>query len=274
VSHEDARLSLVIPCYNDGRFVPAAVASVREDEPVEIVIVDDGSTDPDTLRVLDGLRESGIRVIRQDNAGLAAARMRGVAETSRRFVLCLDSDDELAPGALGALADALEADPGAAFALGSLALFGAQSDVRSFPPWDPWRLLYANHWTAHGLFRREELTAVGGWTLADCYEDWDLLLALAERDRRPVILDRVAVRYRQHAEARMRTRCRCRHAEVYAVLRVRHAALFARRAELARRSPAALWMRLTFPLVLGSRRLYPVAVNRQVDRLRAARAQS
>ena len=226
---DQARCSLVIPCFNDGAFVGGAIASVREDEPVEIVVVDDGSTDDATLAVLDDLRGRGIRVIRQDNAGLAAARMRGIAETSHRFVFCLDSDDELAPGALGALADALEANPAAAFALGSLELFGARSGVRAFPPWDPWRLLYANHWTAHGLYRREELTDVGGWTLADCYEDWDLLLALAERGRSPVIIDRVAVRYRQHERARMSTRCRDRHGEVYALLRSRHPALFRRR---------------------------------------------
>jgi glycosyltransferase involved in cell wall biosynthesis len=270
-SDSQARCSLVIPCFNDGLFVPGAIASVREDEPVEILVVDDGSTDAATLAVLDDLRGQGIRVIRQDNAGLAAARMRGVAETSAPFVLCLDADDELAPGALGALADAIEANPDAAFALGSLELFGARSEVRSFPPWDPWRLLYANHWTAHGLYRREELTAVGGWTLADCYEDWDLLLALAERGCSPVILRRVAVRYRQHETARMNSRCRQRHGEVYAILRSRHPALYGRRRELARRSSARLWQRIAFPLILGSRRLYPPVINRQVDRLRPAR---
>ena len=198
MSSDYVRYSVVIPCFNDGAFVPGAIASVREHDAVEIVVVDDGSTDPATLTVLDDLRGRGIRVIRQDNAGLAAARMRGVAETSAPFVLCLDSDDELAPGALGELADAIEANPDAAFALGSLELFGARSEVRTFPPWDPWRLLYVNHWTATGLYRREELTAVGGWTLADCYEDWDLLLALAEHGSSPVIVDRVAIRYRQH----------------------------------------------------------------------------
>ncbi len=269
--HDQARCSLVIPCFNDGAFVTDAVASVREDEPVELVIVDDGSNDPGTLAVLDRLRGEGIHVIQQKNAGLAAARMRGVAETSAPFVFCLDSDDELAPGALGLLADALEANPGAAFALGKLELFGARSEVRSFPPWDPWRLLYVNHWTAHGLYRRQELMAVGGWTLADCYEDWDLLLALAEHGSSPVILDDVAVRYRQHAGARMSTRCRHRHAEIYSLLRQRHRALFKRRRELARKSPAGFWIRVGFPLFLGSRRLYPLAINRQVDRVRAVR---
>ena len=233
--------------------------------------MDDGSTDAATLAVLDDLRGRGIRVIRQDNAGLAAARMRGIAETSAPFVLRLDSDDELAPGALGALADALEASPGAAFALGALELFGARSEVRAFPPWDPWRLLYANHWTAHGLYRREELTAVGGWTLNDCYEDWDLLLALAERGRSPVIIERVAVRYRQHHVARMSTRCRERHGEVYAILRSRHPALYRRRRELVSLFTGSSRQRVAFPLFLGSRRLYPRVVNRQVDRFRPVR---
>ena len=61
-----ARVAVVVPCFNDGALIREALRSVREDEPVELVVVDDASTDPATLEVLDGLRAEGVRVIRHE----------------------------------------------------------------------------------------------------------------------------------------------------------------------------------------------------------------
>src|SRR5918999_2757642 len=99
-----ARVAVVIPCHDDGPLAVAAVESIDEQEPVEVVVVDDGSTDPATAEALDGLRARGVSVVRQENAGLGAARMAGVAATSAPYVYPLDSDDLLEPGALAALA--------------------------------------------------------------------------------------------------------------------------------------------------------------------------
>src|SRR5438132_6777772 len=73
------RVAIVIPCYNDQRFLPEALATIDGEEPTEVVVVDDGSDDPATLRLLDSLEQAGIRVLHQHNAGPAAARMAGVA---------------------------------------------------------------------------------------------------------------------------------------------------------------------------------------------------
>src|SRR5579863_3389457 len=94
------RLSVVIPCFNHGEFLPEAVASVtplrRED--VELVVVDDGSTDGRTREEMDRLREKGINVIRQENMGLAAARNAGIRAAAAEYILPLDADNRLRPG--------------------------------------------------------------------------------------------------------------------------------------------------------------------------------
>jgi glycosyltransferase involved in cell wall biosynthesis len=70
------KVSMVIPCFNHGEFLAEAVASVtgivRDD--VELIVVDDGSTDERTRRELDKLVAQGIKVVRQENKGLAVAR--------------------------------------------------------------------------------------------------------------------------------------------------------------------------------------------------------
>ena len=90
-------VSVVIPTYNYGRFIADAIRSVigQTRQPSEIIVVDDGSTD-DTAAVV---REFGdaVRYIRQDNAGVCAARNRGVSESTSELVSFLDSDDTFEP---------------------------------------------------------------------------------------------------------------------------------------------------------------------------------
>ena len=80
---KQARVAVVIPCFNDGEFVADAAHSVREPEPVELVVVDDGSTDEHTREVIARLDREGVRVIQHTrNRGVSAARMTGVAATT------------------------------------------------------------------------------------------------------------------------------------------------------------------------------------------------
>jgi glycosyltransferase involved in cell wall biosynthesis len=104
-SSGDAPLvSVVIPCCNQGRFLGEAIASVgRQTYPrVELIVVDDGSTD-DTSTVAASL---GVRCIRQENRGQAAAKNRGAAEATGEYVVFLDADDRLLPHGLEANVDA------------------------------------------------------------------------------------------------------------------------------------------------------------------------
>lgn len=99
------RLSLVIPVYNVARFLPRCLESLAALVPAadEIVVVDDGSTD-DCPRILCEFQSQlpQMRVIRQDNGGLSAARNTGLDAASGTFLAFVDSDDFLEPNAYAA----------------------------------------------------------------------------------------------------------------------------------------------------------------------------
>ncbi len=244
------RVAVVIPCYNDGAHVAAAVASARAQEPCEIVVVDDGSDQPATIAALDSLRAESIRVVSQDNAGLSEARMAGVRETTAPYVHPLDADDRLAPDALKTLADALDAEPQASLAWGDLESFGARQCLyRTAPELDPWRITYLTEIPGTPLVRRSALLAVEGWDMGSGYEDWDLFLKGAEHGWTGVRVPRVTLYYREHVNGRMYVESRRRHRDLRALLRRRHAALFARRSGAWRRSPAHWGVKIAWPLI-------------------------
>ena len=187
-----------------------------------------------------------MRLIRQANAGVAAALRAGTAAATTPYVFILNSDDLAEPGALAALADALDADPGADFAFGWIHFFGDVDFVARQPDWNPWILLHSNRWAISSLYRRDALDAVGGVPEGTAYEDWDLLLGLAEQDRRGLLVPRVVLHYRQHGIARRNRGAQRDLRRQYATLRARHAPLFAREPELRRRWPVPLRTRLAY----------------------------
>src|SRR5919201_6349300 len=101
-----ARVAIIIPCHGDGRLVGEAVHSIREAEPLELVVVDDASLDRETQETLEMLRREGVRVLRHDvNRGVGRARRTGLAATSAPFVFPLDADDHALPGVVARMAD-------------------------------------------------------------------------------------------------------------------------------------------------------------------------
>jgi glycosyltransferase involved in cell wall biosynthesis len=243
------RVAVVVPCFNDGETLPEALASLREQEAHELVVVDDGSDQAETLRVLAALEHDGVRVVHRENGGLSAARMTGVGATAAPYVLPLDADDALAPGALTKLADALDASPAAALAWGDVEIWGElKARIAVARSLDPWLLTYLNDVPVASLVRRSSLLEVGGWGMGSGYEDWDLWLALAERGFSGVHVPVSTFRYRRRS-GRMLDDCTPRHDELYARLRERHAALFAARRENRSRSSAPLRAKLIFPLL-------------------------
>ena len=97
----DPSVSAVVPCYNGGRFLRRAVSSLQQQSAAlrEIVLVDDGSTDTETIALMDELsREEGIRLIRfAQNRGLPAARNAGISSVEVDYILLLDADDSYEP---------------------------------------------------------------------------------------------------------------------------------------------------------------------------------
>lgn len=115
--------SIVIPAYNVAATIRATVESALSQsfDSFEVIVVDDGSTD-ETPRILAGIDDPRLCVIRQANRGLAGARNGGIAAARGRYVGFLDGDDLWAPGKLAAHVAHLDANPdvGVSFSASSL----------------------------------------------------------------------------------------------------------------------------------------------------------
>lgn len=113
---------------------------------------------------------------------------------------------------------------------------------------DPWQITYFNDLPVASMIRREVLLEVGGWQLPNGYEDLDLWMAFAERGVCGRGVGTIIYRHRIHGP-RMAAECIPRHAELFAVLRSRHAQLFEARRENRRRSRAPVMAKVIIPLI-------------------------
>jgi hypothetical protein len=208
-AYEAARpeVSVVVTVYDYAEYVGAALASAARSRgvPFEIVVVDDASNDDSVPRIREALGAASwvpSALIRLPvNQGLAAARNRGLRESRGRLVQILDADNELYPGALRRLRDALDGRPDAAFAYGAIEMFDfwGPKDLFSWRHWDPARLSYGNYVDAMAVVRRDAVMEVGGYT-ADAalhgWEDFALWCALVDAGHAGVSVPQIVARYR------------------------------------------------------------------------------
>jgi glycosyltransferase involved in cell wall biosynthesis len=198
-------VSVVIPTYNLAQFLPEAVESVRAQEwpDLEIIVVDDGSTD-DTPALLERLARAGdLRWFRQENAGASAARNRGIREARKSWVAFLDADDFWLDGKLSAQFEALERKPSAAFGYTDVRVRredGSEGELRCRRADAPLfeQLLSGNVFaTPTVIVRRDCFREVGLFDEAlRTGEDWDMWLRLSSHYEcaavvRPLTLCRV-----------------------------------------------------------------------------------
>jgi glycosyltransferase involved in cell wall biosynthesis len=230
-------VTVVIACFNYGRYLVEAVESAlaQHGGSPRVVVVDDGSTEPTTLEVLDRLPPE-VEVVRQENRGVCAARNAGLALVETAFALVLDADDRLRPDALEMLRVPLERDPKLGFTYGRMRFFGAWEGVLRFPPYDPYALLYRHTIGLSALARREVFEDTDGFDEEFLhFEDWELWLDALAHGWRGEQLDAVTVEVRRHGGSKLRVD-RTRYRSAYRRLRARHAALYARAGELAAES--------------------------------------
>jgi glycosyltransferase involved in cell wall biosynthesis len=202
------RVSVIIPCYDGGRFLRDAIESVgRQTYPAaEVVVVDDGSTD-DTEAVARSYE--WVRYIRQRNQGAPVARNTGIGATTGEFLVFLDADDRLQPHALATGVAALKANPEWAYVSGHVRVIAEDGSPRYVPAGRPRpggsyvQLLRSNYiWTPGVvMYRREILQSVNGFsTSAGGSADYELNLRIARRF--PIGRhDDVVLDYRQHASS-------------------------------------------------------------------------
>ncbi|WP_454021078.1 glycosyltransferase [Azospirillum sp. Marseille-Q6669] len=180
--HRSPLVTVVVPCYNYGRFVEEAVDSVLAQTltDLEVIVVDDGSTDPFTKDVLDRLDRPRVTVLRQANAGLPMARNNGIALARGTYICCLDADDTLELSYLEKAVAVMEARADVGFVYSWLRLFGDEEGIWRTAPFDLERITIENHVSVSAVFRRSLWAAAGGYSpvMRGGYEDWEFWLRL------------------------------------------------------------------------------------------------
>ncbi len=186
-------ITVVIPAYNVSGFIEQCLASVQAQslKAWECIVVDDGSQD-ETAERAAAVQDRRIRVLRQPNQGVSAARNAGLAAAQGRYVMFLDGDDLLHPTALERLFGALEGHHRAVAAFGTLvkllangALYPQQKPLsrHQYPSGDVLLRMIEENFLANGghvLIRTEVARRVGGFDVRlRLSEDWEFWCRLA-----------------------------------------------------------------------------------------------
>jgi glycosyltransferase involved in cell wall biosynthesis/SAM-dependent methyltransferase len=197
--NDTPQISVVIPCYNLGRYLYEALTSALNQtlQPVEVIVVDDGSTDDYTRLVIDAIAHPQVHVIRQKNCGLPAARNAGIRVARSSFICCLDADDRLLPTYFERALSLLESDPQLGFVTSHYREFDGRSGVIAPSTCVVPDMLVTNRAMVTSLFRREAWERAGGY----CEElsgmhDWDLWIGILEAGYRAEVIPDVLFEYR------------------------------------------------------------------------------
>lgn len=181
-------IAIIVPVHDRADVIGSAIASIlrqRDAGALDVIVVDDGSADG-TADVLADIarRESRVRVFRQDNAGVSAARNAGLrrVRAGTRFVTFLDSDDLMAEGRLSRDVALLERHPKAALSYGDMVITDAFDRDAMAPAPDAGQARLKSLHMACTLYRRAAIDAVGPFdeTLRMA-EDTDFIFRTFER---------------------------------------------------------------------------------------------
>lgn len=179
-----ALISVIIPCYNTGIYLEEAIDSVFNSniEDFEIIIINDGSTQKETLEVLRRIEHEKISIISQDNLGLATARNIGVTSSKGDILLFLDSDNRIKNNYLKKATQVFNNFPKIDVIYCKPFFFGDDSPPRFQPiPFNFDALLSGNYIDACSLIRKSTFLKIGGFHVHPClkgWEDWDLWIRL------------------------------------------------------------------------------------------------
>jgi glycosyltransferase involved in cell wall biosynthesis len=195
------KVSVVVTCYNLGRYLDEAVDSILAQtfQDFEILIIDDGSTEPETVALLSSFQRPKTRVVHIENRGLSGARNEGIRRTSGPYVCAVDADDVLERTYFEKAVDVLDRDASVALVSPWIRTFGDEQWE-----WKPERadfpsLLDCNNVAQASVVRRDAIVTAGLFdeTMREGCEDWDMWIRMVGRGFRAVVLREILFFYRR-----------------------------------------------------------------------------
>lgn len=199
-SADQELVSVVMPCYNDGLYIAEAIASVEAQTypAIELIVIDDGSDDLQTLEALGALDQSKITLLHTNRVRPAGARNAGVRASKGTYILPLDADDIMEPEYIERAVDAMRADDrlGIVYCHGDS--FGSEEATWRSPDYVPEMELSLNQIFNSALYRRADWERVGGYceSLLNGLEDYDFWLSILALGRTVLQLPEIYFHYR------------------------------------------------------------------------------
>jgi glycosyltransferase involved in cell wall biosynthesis len=177
------KVSVVIPLYNQGKYIQEAINSIQEStyKNVDIVVVNDGSTEQETNDIFDQLE--GVVKIYQKNGGLSSARNTGIQVATGEYILLLDADDKVHPLYIEKAAQALVNNQDISYIACYTRYFEAWNFSQAVFCFVPELMLFMNtdSINSSSLYRKEAIVSVGGFDEEMIsYEDWSFYISMNE----------------------------------------------------------------------------------------------
>lgn len=199
---DSPKLSIITPYYNAGKNFEQTYNCVINQTftAYEWIIVDDGSSQKDSVDILERLAEKDARVVvfHQPNGGQSKAKNYGIKHSKSEIIVFLDADDLIEPFYLEIVYRALQKHPKASWSYTDLVGFGTQEYIWC-KPFSAGRMTFNNTLVNAAAFRKEVLEQIGGFPeIAKHYdEDWALYLKLLSNNCHPVHIPVIGFWYRR-----------------------------------------------------------------------------
>ena len=195
-------ISVVIPCFNDGNYLPETISklSLQTNQSFEIIIVNDGSTDSNTLQVLDQLDEQpNITVLHKENGRMSSARNHGVNHAKGKYIAALDADDYFDPSFFEKAVAILEQEPTTAVVTSYIKYFGNKTGISKPRGGNAFNFLFSNQCPACAMVRKDIWDKVGGYdeSMKLGYEDWEFYIRITKLNMEVHLIPECLLFYRQ-----------------------------------------------------------------------------
>ncbi|MDP4263887.1 MAG: glycosyltransferase family A protein [Bacteroidota bacterium] len=223
-------VSVIIPCYNDGHYLDDSIGSAlgQTFKDIEILVVNDGSTDAATIQKLNSLNHPLITVLHKENGHLSSARNYGIHRAKGLFIVTLDADDKFENSFIEKGVMVLEKESIVGAVTCYLKSFGGRKfrwkplggDVKNF--------LYRQESCASAMFRKECWEKAGGYDeqMKSGYEDWEFWIRLTAAGWQVRVIKEYLLNYRVTEKSMLLTQSEPKRAEIVNYIMEKHKELY------------------------------------------------
>lgn len=200
------KVSIIIPCYNQGKYVAEAINSALRQtfKDIEIVCVNDGSTDNsvEIIKSFENKYKNLIFLNNEENRGVIYSRNFAIKNCNGTYILPLDADDIIEPTYVEKAVKILDNNPNIGIVYCKAKIFGNYDKYWNLKPFNKSDILYENCIFCSAFFRKSDFIKIGGYNnnMKYGYEDYDLWLSFIEQGLEVFQINEILFSYRQYDE--------------------------------------------------------------------------